>query len=92
MVEKAYIGLNEDHYWILYYGDGTEDRKCVLAVGRPFKTGRAIREAMADLEQWAQENGYELVTPIYSKTEISMEDVIEPELFDEVFGSEGEDE
>jgi hypothetical protein len=85
-VDKAYIGLNEENCWTLYYGDGTEEQKYVLAVGRPFEPGPAIQEAMTELEQWASENGYVLDAPLYSKTELSIEDVIEPEIFDEVFG------
>jgi len=91
-MEKAYIGLNEDNCWTLYYGDGTEEQKYVLDVGRPFEPGPAIQEAMAELEQWAWENGYELVTPVYSKTDISIEEIIEPEIFDEVFGPEDDGE
>jgi hypothetical protein len=90
-VEKAYIGLNEENCWTLYYGDGSEEQKYVLAVGRPFEPGPAIQEAMTELEQWASDNGYVLEAPLYSKTELSIEDVIEPEIFDEVFG-QAEDE
>jgi hypothetical protein len=92
MPEKAYIGLNEDNCWTLYYGDGTEEQKYVLAVGRPFEPGPAIRDAMAELEQWAWENGYVLDAPLYSKSEISIEDVIEPEVFDDVMGEFNEDD
>ena len=45
---------------------------------------------MAELEQWAQENGYVLDAPLYSKTDVSIEDVIEPEVFDDVFGESDE--
>ncbi|RMF77289.1 MAG: hypothetical protein D6737_18175 [Chloroflexi bacterium] len=93
MAEKAYIELNEDNCWTLYLGDGTEDEKIVLAVGRPFEPGPDIRFAMEELEQWAWENGYELDAPYYSKNhDVIIEDVIEPEVFDEVFGAEGEDD
>ncbi len=92
MSAKAYIGLNEENCWTVYYGDGSEDQKYVLAVGRPFEPGPAIQEAMNELEQWAWENGYQLDAPIYSKTELSISDVIEPEIFDEVFGPPEEDE
>ena len=84
-MEKAYIGLNEENCWTLYYGDGSEEQKYILAVGRPFEPGLAIQEAMSELERWAAENGYVLDAPLYSKTELSIEDVIEPEIFDEVF-------
>ena len=58
----------------------------MLAVGRPFTPGADIREAVAELEAWAHENGYALTTPEYSLCEWSLEDLIEPEVFDEVFG------
>ncbi len=91
MAEKAYIGLNEDNCWTLYYGDGTEEQKYVLAVGRPFEPGAAIREAMAELEQWAWENGYILDAPLYSKSEVSIEDIIEPEVFEDVLRAKDND-
>ena len=82
MAEKAYIGLNEDHCWTLYYGDGREDEKFVLVAGQPFKIGKAIRQAVEELQQWAEENGYELDAPLYSKTDISLDEVIDPGEFD----------
>jgi hypothetical protein len=83
MAEKAYIGLNEDHCWTLYYGDGSEDEKYILAVGRPFETGKAIRSAVEELQQWAHENGYILDAPIYSKTDVALDDIIDPRDYDE---------
>jgi hypothetical protein len=85
MAEKAYIGLNEENCWTLYYGDGTEDQKFVLAVGQPFEPGEAIREVINEMEQWAWENGYELNAPLYSKADLTQQEV-----FDEVFGTEDE--
>ena len=64
----------------------------LLAVGRPFKPGADIREAVAELEEWAQANGYEITTPEYSLCDWSLQDLIEPEIFDEVFGEEFIDE
>jgi len=81
--EKAYIGLNEDDCWTLYYGDGSEDEKFILVVGRPFQTGKAIRRAVNELEQWAWENGYELDAPLYSKSNVSLDDLIDPNDYDE---------
>lgn len=86
MAEKAYIGLNEDHHWVLYYGNGTEAERYVLAVGPQFEPGGAIRETLIDMLQWAEDNGYELDVPLYSKSELRLEELIEPEIFDEVFG------
>ena len=83
MPEKAYIGLNEDNCWTLYYGDGSEDTKIVLVVGQPFKSGKAIRVVLAEMIAWAEENGYVLDAPLYSKSDISLEDIIDPSEWDE---------
>jgi len=92
MAEKAYIELTQDNCWALYYGDGTESEKILLAVGRPFELGADIQAAMVELEQWAWENGFEVDAPLYSAPDVSLEDLIEPEVFDEVFGAEDEDD
>jgi hypothetical protein len=92
MTPKAYIGLNEEGLWTLYYGDGSEDEKVILAIGRPFEMGTAIREALNEILQWAWENGYEIDAPLYSKMDMSIRDLIEQEIFDEVFGSPEDNE
>lgn len=92
MAEKAYIGLNEENCWTLYYGDGTESEKIPLAVGRPFELGMDIQAAMAELEQWAYENDFIVDAPLYDTHDVSLETLIEPEVFDEVFGPYEEDE
>ena len=85
MNEKAYIGINEDFCWTLYWGDGREDERYVLAIGREFiRNGEAIRAALDELQQWAWENGYVLDAPLYSKTQIRLEDLIEPEYYESV--------
>ena len=85
MNEKAYIGINEDLCWALYWGDGSEDERYVLAIGGQFiHDGEAIRAALDELQQWAWENGYDLDAPLYSKTQIALADVIEPEYYDYV--------
>jgi|GEM_PF-1124245 len=83
MPEKAYIGLNDDLRWTLYYGDGSEDEKFVLAVGRPFRQGKAIRAALDELIAWADENDFVLDTPLYSKTDIALQDLIDDYILDE---------
>jgi hypothetical protein len=88
MSERAYIGLTDDQQWAIFYGNGTGDEPYALAVGRPFTPGDEIREAVAELELWAQENGYVLVPPDYSTREWLLQDLIEPEVFDDVFGQE----
>lgn len=82
MPETAYICLTDDHHWAL------ADAQGLLAVGRPFTPGADIREATAELEAWAAENGYVLTTPEYSTLDWALEDLIEPEIFDEVFGEQ----
>ncbi len=87
MGEQAYIRLIDNH-WAVVAGDGIHGEIEVVAVGRPFTAGTDIREAVAELEDWAQVNGFELTTPEYILDDWSLEDLIEPEIFDEVFGDE----
>ncbi|MEO8395484.1 MAG: hypothetical protein ABI700_20995 [Chloroflexota bacterium] len=90
MAQQAYIFLTDDQYWALATGDGVQEERVLLAVGRAFNPGADIREAVAELEAWANENGYEVSTPEYSVLDWSLEDLIEPEIFDEVFGDQDE--
>ncbi len=87
---QAYICLTDDQYWALASGDGIDAEVVMLAVGRPFTPGADIRDALVELEAWARDNGYELTTPEYSVYDWSLEDLIEPEIFDEVFGDEAD--
>jgi hypothetical protein len=94
-MQQAYIRLVEDQgeqYWALASGDGIQEEAMLLAVGRPFTPGADIREAVAELETWANENGFEVTTPEYSVDDWSLQDLIEPEVFDEVFGNGDQDE
>ncbi|HVU13415.1 MAG TPA: hypothetical protein VHD90_19185 [Phototrophicaceae bacterium] len=90
---QAYICLTSDQdgeqYWALATGDGVQEAFTLLAVGRAFTPGADIREAVAELETWARANGCELITPQYSVDEWSLQDLIEPEVFDDVFGDQG---
>jgi hypothetical protein len=86
MAQQAYIFLTDDQDWALATGDGIGEESVLLAIGRPFAPGADIREAVAELEAWANENGYEVTTPEYSVYDWSLQDLIEPEIFDEVFG------
>ncbi|MCC6801500.1 MAG: hypothetical protein IT319_01350 [Anaerolineae bacterium] len=88
MTQQAYICLTDDQHWALALDDSGQDEVILLAVGRLFREGADIREAVAELEAWAHDNGYELTTPEYSVGDWSLEDLIEPEVFDEVFGDE----
>ena len=90
MAQQAYIFLTDDQYWALATGDGVQEEAVLLVVGRAFTPGADIRAAVAELEAWAHENGYEVTTPEYSVLDWSLEDLIEPEVFDEVFGDQDE--
>ena len=90
MAQQAYICLTDDQHWALALGDGAQDEVILLAVGRPFREGADIREAVAELQAWAHENGYALTTPTYSLGNWALEDLIEPEVFDEVFGDDSD--
>ncbi len=92
MTEKAYIGLNEENCWTLYYGDGSEDQQYILAIGQPFELGDVIRQAVSELQQWAWENGYEIDAPLYSKMDVSIREMVGEEIFDELFVPPQEDE
>lgn len=88
MSERAYLGLTDDQDWAVFHGNGTEDEPIIVAVGRPFTPDDDIREAVAELEAWAHENGYTLTPPDYSTREWALQDLIEPEIFDEIFGAQ----
>jgi hypothetical protein len=87
MSQRAYIGLTDEYEWGVFYGDGTEAEPILLAVGQPFIPGGEIRDAVTMLEAWAQENGYQLLPPDYSTKACSLLDLIEPEIFTDVFGT-----
>jgi hypothetical protein len=91
MARQVYICLTDDQYWALAAGDGVQEEVVLLAIGQPFREGEDIREAVAELEAWAYENGYQLTTPEYSVGDWALEDLIEPEVFDEVFGDPQDD-
>jgi hypothetical protein len=86
MADQAYIGLTDDGYWALFYGDGTEYERYALTVGQPFEPGAAIQDAVAELARLALENGYDVIVPHYGLHDIPLLDVIEPEFYDEAFG------
>ena len=92
MADPAYIRLTPDGYWALFWGDGTEETPHVLAVGRPFESGPAIRQAVEELEAWAAKYGYIVTTPPYPVEDLDLSDLIEPEIYDDVFGEDAGDE
>jgi len=87
MTQRAYICLTDDNVWAIAAGDGSEQERQIIAVGEPFDE-RRIREAVGALEAWADANGYTLMPPDYSLSEWSLTDLIEPEVFDQVFGDD----
>ncbi len=82
MEHPAYLCLTEDHCWAI------ADEGGLLAVGRPFTPGADIRAALEELQAWASANGYILSTPQYALDDWSLSDLIEPEIFDQVFGDD----
>lgn len=68
-IKRAYVDVNTEGYWALFEGDGTEDTPILLAVGDLFEPGDPINEVMDGLQAWANENGYVIVPPAYSKND-----------------------
>ncbi len=89
MTQQAYIRLTDDLNWGIAVGDGIDEVVTFVAVGRAFIPGADILDAVAELEAWAQDNGYTLTTGS-AVDDWSLQDLIEPEIFDEVFGSQDE--
>lgn len=85
-MESAYIQLTPDGDWAVYWGDGTEAEPTLLALGRPFEPGAAMQGAIAELEGWAVDNGYTLVTPAFHPAEVPLDSLIEPDVYNDVFG------
>jgi hypothetical protein len=92
MAEPSYIALNEEQCWTLFYGDGTNPDRWPLAIGRPFEPGPGIQEAVDELAAWACDNGYEVVTPLFGGEDVPLETLIEPEIYDDVFGAEPDEQ
>ena len=65
VTEPAYIAIGDDGYLTLYWGDGTEAQKIVLARGPRAGSGPLLMEDIELLCLWAWEQGYEVVTPAY---------------------------
>lgn len=80
------IRLTPDGNWAVYAADTGDDDAVPLVVGAPFEPGAVIREAVGALEAWAADNGYTVTEPHFSGADIALETLIEPELYDEVFG------
>jgi NADH:ubiquinone oxidoreductase subunit B-like Fe-S oxidoreductase len=91
MAEPAYIRLTTNGFWTLFQGDGTETEQSVLAVGEAFQPGPAISAAVEALEAWARDAGYNVITPPYGCCDVELEELIEPDVYDEVFRSASDD-
>ena len=88
-VEPAYIQVTPEGDWAVYWGDGSEGEPYILAVGQPFEPGAAMQAAIAELEAWAGASGYTLVTPQFTPGDVPLDRLIEPEIYDDVFGRDG---
>lgn len=65
MTEPAYITIGDDGYLTLYWGDGAEVQKIILARGPRARSGPGLIADIEALRWWAWEQGYEVVTPAY---------------------------
>ncbi|MBE2272589.1 MAG: hypothetical protein IAE80_30425 [Anaerolinea sp.] len=91
MAQRAYICLTDDNHWAVVAGDGSDIDRMILAVGAAFDEN-AINDAVADLEAWAQANDIELAAPEFPiLCDWALEDLIEPEVFEQVFQDRTED-
>lgn len=88
MSQRAYLCLTDDNHWAVVAGDGSEPERMILAIGDPFDMD-TIRQSVADLDAWAQANDIDLTSPEFPiLCNWTLEDLIEPEVFDQVFGDE----
>lgn len=88
MAQRAYICLTDDNHWAVVAGNGSEADRIVLAVGAPFDEN-SISEAITELDAWAQANDIELAAPEFPiLCDWALEDLIEPEVYDQVFGED----
>lgn len=65
MAEPAYITIGDDGCLTLYWGDGTEAQKIILARLPRAHSDSLLMEDVDLLRLWAWEHGYEVVTPAY---------------------------
>ncbi len=88
MSQRAYLCLTDDNHWAVVAGDGSDDERVILAIGDPFDMN-TINQSVADLDAWAKANEIELSSPDFPiLCEWSLEELIEPEVFAQVFGDE----
>lgn len=63
MVESVYIAIGDDGHVTIFWGDGTENFKEIVARGpRPSSTQQMIT-IVEDLKAWAEEQGFTVVVP-----------------------------
>ena len=65
MSTPAYIAMDDEGVITLYWGDGTEDEKSVIARGRRPAEGQDLLEAIEELKTWAEDEGYTVIVPAY---------------------------
>ncbi len=88
MLQRAYICLTDDNHWAVVAGDGSEPERMILAVGEPFDMN-TINQSVAELDTWAKANDVQLSSPEFPvMCDWSLEDLIEPEVYEQVFGGE----
>jgi hypothetical protein len=88
MSQRAYLCLTDDNRWAIVAGDGSDPERMILAIGDPFDMN-AISQAVADLDAWAKANDIVLAPPDFTiMCDWTLEDLIEPEVFAQVFGNE----
>jgi len=88
MSQRAYLCLTDDNHWAVVAGDGSEPERMILAIGDPFDMD-TINQSVADLDAWAKANDIDLTSPEFPiLCNWTLEDLIEPEVFDQVFGEE----
>ncbi len=88
MSQRAYLCLTDDNHWAIVAGDGSEPERMILAVGDPFDMD-TINQSVAELDSWAKANDVELSSPEFPiLCNWTLEDLIEPEIFAQVFDEE----
>ena len=88
MSQRDYLCLTDDNHWAVVAGDGSEPERMILAIGDPFDMD-TIHQSVADLDAWAQANDIDLTSPEFPiLCNWTLEDLIEPEVYDQVFGDE----
>ena len=65
MRTPAYIALGEGGRVMLYWGDGTEEKKQPILRGPVPNSSQELLEVIESMKEWAEENGYAVIVPSY---------------------------